>query len=122
MVLDSPLFSDEDRKLIEASNYDPDSKPNFNPLSALLFWDDESPFGISLAGSRVLYTLLMARALMYYDRKLPSDMFDPQYFKSVWDQALASGIRWTGFNRLKLSDEDRQYYLTELQRDRPEGV
>ena len=39
----SSLFSERDRSLIEASNYDPDLKPNYNPLSSLLFWNDEAP-------------------------------------------------------------------------------
>lgn len=67
---DSPLFSEPDRSLIEASNYNR----------------------------------------------------DPQYFKAVWDKAVASNLQWAGFHRLKLSDEDRAYFTSELNLERPEGI
>jgi hypothetical protein len=118
----SSLFSERDRSLIEASNYDPGLKPNYNPLSSLLFWNDEAPRGISPKAYDVLEALWLARAILYYGYELPSDLLDPQYFRSVWDKAVASGLKWPGFNRLTLSEEDRQYYLAELNRERPEGV
>jgi hypothetical protein len=118
----SPLFSERDRGLIEASNYDPNLKPNFNPLSSLLFWDDEWPCNISPQAHDVLNALWLARALQYYDYKLSTDLLDPQYFRSVWDKAVASGLKWPGFNRLHLSEQDRQYYLAELNCERSEGV
>ncbi len=119
---ESPLFSERDRNLIEASNYDSALKPNFNPLSSLLFWDDEAPRGISPQAYDVLNALWLARALLYYDYKLTTDLLDPQYFKSVWDKAIAANLKWAGFNRLKLSDEDRGYFASELNRERSEGV
>lgn len=119
---DTPLFSDRDRDLIEASNYDRDLKPNFNPLSSVLFWDDEAPRGISPKAYDVLNALWLARALQYYDYKLTTDLLDPQYFKSVWDKAIASNLKWAGFNRLKLRDEDRAYFASELNLERPEGI
>ncbi len=119
---DTPLFSDRDRNLIEASNYNRDLKPNFNPLSSLLFWDDEAPRGISPKAYDVLNALWLARALQYYDYKLATDLLDPQYFKSVWDKAIASNLKWAGFSRLTLSDEDRAYFASELNLERPEGI
>ncbi|HEY9718435.1 MAG TPA: hypothetical protein V6C69_13260 [Trichormus sp.] len=116
------LFSERDRSLIEASNYDPSLKPNYNPLSSLLFWDDEQPHDLSPPAYHVLNALWLARAFLYYGYELPSDLLHPEYFRSVWDKAVASKLKWPGFNRLSLSEEDRQYYLDELNRERPEGI
>ena len=123
MQLDtSLLFSERDRSLIEASTYDPSLKAKFNPLSSFLFWDDEWPRNISPEGQDVLNALWLARTLLYYDYKLSTDLLDPDYFRAVWEKAIASGIKWPGFNRLKLSDQDRQYFHDELNLDRPEGI
>jgi hypothetical protein len=118
----SELFSERDRSLIEASNYDPSLKPNYNPLNSLLFWDDEEPRDISLAGHDVLFALWFARAFLYHGYEIRSALLNPEYFRSVWDKAVASKLKWPGFNRLSLSEEDRQYYLDELNRERPEGI
>jgi hypothetical protein len=122
METDEQLFSERDRSLIEASNYDPNLKPSYNPLSSFLIWADESPQGISPSAYDVLDALWLARAFLYHGYELPSALLDPQYFRSVWDKAIASELKWTGFNRLNLSEEDRQYYLTELNRERSEGI
>jgi hypothetical protein len=122
METDKQLFSERDRSLIEASNYDPSLKPSYNPLSSFLIWADESPQGISPSAYDVLDALWLARAFLYHGYELPSALLDPQYFRSVWDKAIASELKWTGFNRLNLSEEDRQYYITELNRERSEGI
>jgi hypothetical protein len=118
----SGLFSERDRSLIEASKYDPTLKPNYNALSSFLIWEDEQPRDISPAAYDVLDALWLARAFLYHGYELPSDLLDPEYFRSVWDKAVASKLKWPGFNRLSLSEEDRQYYLDELNLERPEGI
>lgn len=122
METDKQLFSDPDRRLIEGSKYDSSLKPSYNPLSSFLVWADEFPRGISPSAYDVLDTLWLARAFLYHGYELPSALLDPQYFRSVWEKAVASGLKWPGFNRLGLSEEDRQYYLTELNRDRSDGI
>ncbi len=85
------------------------NRPNFNPLSSLLFWD-----GITPQAYDDLNALCLARALIYYDYKLTTDLLDSEYFRSVWDKAIASDLKWAGFHRLQLSDEERKYYISEL--------
>lgn len=118
----SELFSERDRSLIEASSYDPSMKPSYNPLSSVLIWADEQPRGISPAAYDVLDALLLARAFLYHGYELPSALLDPEYFRSIWNKAVASKLKWPGFNRLSLSEEDRAYYLAELNRERTEGI
>lgn len=103
------LFIERDLKLIESLVYDPSLKPRFNALSSFLIWEDELPINITPNGIDTLSALCVARAFLFHGLKLP-DHINAADFKQIWDNATDEGIKWPGFNRLKLSNEDSAFY------------
>lgn len=116
MTQTSQLFSDRDRVLVESLIYNPSFEPRFNGIRDYLMWEDELPPGITPDGLEVLTNLWIARACLYHGYELP-DLFDKEFFRSVWQQAIAENLQWPGFKRLTLSNEDKAYYKQKLNQE-----
>ena len=110
------LLSARDRELIESLTYDPSAKPRFCSMRDYLVWPDEEPAGISPTGYEYLTDLLIARALMHHGLELPPPI-KPEFFRKIWEKAQSEGLKWPGFNRLSLNDDDKAYYLKKLQKE-----
>jgi hypothetical protein len=112
-----PLFSERDRRLIEALEYRPALEPGFDEIKACLVWDDERPVGLTPAGYEMLCDLWIIRG--YIHRGIPEERWgiDPAsgYFQDVWRRAQADALRWPGFNRMTLGAADRGYLDRSLQ-------
>ncbi len=117
MTQTKQLFSERDRALIETSVYDSTLEPRFNPLSDYLMWDDELPSNITPDGIDVLSSLWSARSLMYRGLTFSDHPINPEYSQRVWEQAIQEIPNWPGFQRLRLSAEDQQYYAKMLAKD-----
>lgn len=109
MSSETNLFSQEDRKLIEALVFDPSLTPVYNPVSTCLFWDDELPLDATYEARFVIRELWMLRALLHKGLTIESHPFDPESCRQLWDQANKEIPGWTGFKRLTLSEKDRAY-------------
>lgn len=109
MELES-LFTGNDLRLIEALQYDPALKPCFDVMRDCLIWTDERPDGLTPAGYEALIDLWIARSFIHQEKEFSSHTLDPQYFEAIWKRAQAQGFNWPGFNRLTLSDEDKEFY------------
>lgn len=106
---------DADRELLEAGEPDPDAEPLYNDVTSCLVWPDEVPDGLSREGYGYVRDLLVARG--YLHRGIPVDRWDFGYADrwERWNEALASGLRWTGFRRIGLTAAERDLlrrYLT----------
>jgi hypothetical protein len=101
-------LSSDDRERIEAVWFDPDATIAFSEIAGCLVWSDEVPEGLSPAGWDYLRDLLGARG--YLHRGIPAREWDfgsPGRLER-WNEARASGLRWNGFRRLDLGDDERQ--------------
>lgn len=105
------LFSEVDRRLIEAQVFDPKAEPSFEALKACLVWPDECPERISNEGREVLSDLLIVRGFIH--RGVPREQWglDPQFFLDRWAEAQAICLRWNGFRRMSLSESDSAYLM-----------
>ena len=106
-----PLFSDRDRALVEALVFEPALKPGYELLKGCLIWrEDEVPDGLTPDGYETLCDLLVARRFIHLGKPFPSaqSVIGCQ-LQPTWETALASGLKWNGFRRLKLSPEDDRY-------------
>jgi hypothetical protein len=100
-------LSRDDRERIEAVWFDPDATIAFNEITGCLVWSDEVPDGLSPAGHDYVRDLLGARG--YFHLRVPVEEWDFGNTDRIerWNEALASGLRWNGFRRLDLSDDQR---------------
>lgn len=105
-----PLFADRDLGLIESLEYNPELKPRFDHMRECLVWSDEEPSGLTPSGYDALCDLWIARSFLHRGLDFSTYEFSPDYFRTIWDRAIAQGLRWPGFNRLTLNEEDRDYY------------
>jgi len=103
-------FSQRDRALVEALQYDPTLKPEYEILKGCLVWNDERPDNLTPAGYEKLCDLWIARGYIHREEPFSNNQLDPEYFGKAWEEALRDKIRWPGFLRLRLSDEDRRFY------------
>jgi len=107
-------FLGNDLKLIEALVYNPSLEPSFDVMRDALVWDDERPDGLSREGYEKLCDLWIVRSLIHRGISFTDWPLDPEYFGTVWSQAQKQGFKWPGFNRLHLSQKDREYYEKSL--------
>ena len=105
-----PYFSDRDRAVIEALQYNADASPAFELLKSCLVWPDERPKNITPEGYEKLCDLWIARACLHRGQPVGSGTLDPTSMQRAWQEALDDKISWPGFRRLKLSPEDQAYY------------
>ncbi len=103
------LFSEQDKRIIESTPFNPHLKPIFNAMRSHLFWEDEIPRGLTVHALEIIGDLQIARAHLYHGLSLHR-LLDPNVFILVWNQALSENVRWSGFERLELSSEDKAYY------------
>jgi hypothetical protein len=107
-------FSGRDLRLIESLTYEPTSEPSYDLIKDALIWDDERPHGLTPDGYEKLCDLWIARSFLHKRIPFSSWKLDPIFFENVWSEAIEQGFSWPGFNRLELSEKDKQYY--EIQR------
>jgi hypothetical protein len=117
---EEPLFAGNDLRLIESLVYNPDLKPSYSYMRDHLVWQDERPDGLTPEGYESLCDLFIARSFVQRGREFSSHPLDPEYFAKVWKRALAQAFRWPGFNRLRLSEQDKTYY-EQMTKDAAEG-
>jgi hypothetical protein len=111
-----PLFKDaDDLRQIESLVFDPNLEPSYDIVKGCLVWSDERPKTLTPAGYESLYDLLVARSFLHRGLDFSAYDLSPDYFRKVWDKALAQGFKWPGFNRLTLSEKDKAYYEQELE-------
>lgn len=105
------LFSEVDRRLIEAQVFDPEAAPSFEVMKSCLVWPDECPEHISNEGREVLYDLLIVRGFLHRGVPLERWGLDPQFFLYRWEEAQATELLWNGFRRMHLSESDSAYLM-----------
>ena len=105
-----PLFIGEDLRLIESLAYNSDLKPSYDHLKNCLVWEDERAEGLSPIGYENLCDLWIARSFIHRGMSFSEHRLDPNYFQTVWERALGQKLKWPGFARLTLCEEDKNYY------------
>jgi hypothetical protein len=108
-------FHGKDLEIIESLIYQPELEPAFDVMRGALVWIDERPDGLSSKGYEKLIDLWIVRSCIHRGISLSDGTLDPEYFEKAWSEARAQKFSWPGFNRLKLSEEDRIYYMKELE-------
>jgi len=108
--LSGPLFTGNDLQLIESLVRDPKLEPAFDYPKNCLVWSDERPDGLTRAGYEALADLLMARSFIHQGKDFSTYTISPDYFKNIWDRAMAHPFKWPGFDRLELSASENAYY------------
>ena len=110
MDLEKPLFSEQDKELIESLVFDTSLMPEFNAVSTCLYWDDELPGNISREGLKMVRILWMARG--YVHQGLPFDDYKPgpEFIRRIWEKATEEVPDWPGFKRLVLNKKDKEYF------------
>ena len=100
-------LSAADRELLEASVPGPAATVAFHEILGCLVWSDEVPPGLSPAGQDYVRDLLGARG--YIHRGTPVEAWDFGATDRLerWNEALRTGLRWMGFQRLLLGPEHR---------------
>ena len=112
------VFKGKDLDLIQSLVYEPSLEPMYCSFRMYLHWPDELPSGISTEGYESLCDLWTARACRYHGLTLPESL-NPATFTRVWDRAIAQGLLWPGFQRLKLGETDKKYFLEMLEQENP---
>ena len=112
--LDS-FLTQADRALIEGSTFNPALRPSFEVIKSCLIWADERPRELSRSGSQFIARLWVVRAFMH--QGIPPEHWgvDPTPFEKAWRAAQSAGLKWPGFMRLNLSEEDARYFKTSLE-------
>lgn len=113
------LFSENDRGLIEAAQFDSSLEPRFNALSATLVWEDEIPSNITPDAYDVLSSLWVARSLMHRGLTFADHPINPEASQRIWEQAVLEIPNWPGFKRLALSEKERVFYEQMLAEENP---
>ena len=104
------LFSQEDRERIDSLVFDSSLTPEFNAVSACLFWDDELPSNMTREGRNVVRLLWIVRSLPHRGLTFDDDDLDPEACRRLWEQATEEIPLWPGFKRLTLSEKDKAYF------------
>lgn len=100
-------FAPKDRLLLERLEFDADATPAFDAVKGCLVWPDERPDGLSSEGYGILCDLWAARGMMHVGET------PPESYRETWERARRT-LRWPGFQRIQLSEEDRRYLEAEL--------
>jgi hypothetical protein len=116
-----PIFSEKDLQIIESQVYDPALTPSYESIKACLIWADEIPHGLSLDGYSILEILWIGRSLLHRGLSLADDPINPAHVQSTWTRAQQQGLKWIGFKRLVISDEDRAYYMKAMKDEEEAG-
>ena len=103
-----------DRALIEGSTFNPALRPSFEVIKSCLIWEDERPSELSRSGSQFIARLWVVRSFIH--QGIPPERWgvDPTPFENAWRAAQSAGLKWPGFMRLNLSEEDARYLKTSL--------
>jgi hypothetical protein len=112
------VFKGKDLDLIQSLVYDSSLEPMYCSFRMYLHWPDELPSGITPEGYETLCDLWIARACLYHGITLDQSL-DQAVFTRVWDRAIAQGLQWPGFQRLKLSNIDQSYFQKMLNQENP---
>jgi hypothetical protein len=110
------MLSTTDRALVEGLDFDPAATPAYNEITACLVWPDELPDGLTPYGYEYMRDLLGARGFIH--RAIPIESWDRGWTDRVdrWNEALRGGLRWNGFLRIALTQEQRdllEHHLTD---------
>jgi hypothetical protein len=116
---DLPELSQADVAALADAPFDPHAAPKYEAVKGCLVWADELPDVLSSGGRRFVYRLLAARSYLYRAIPLNGRL---GYLGDHWQRALTSGMKWNGFLRLQLSDQDRVFLDEEMRRERDEGL
>ncbi len=109
-----PLFSEQDKELIESLVFDSSLMPEFNAISACLYWDDELPEDVTVEGMKVVRQLWMARGYLHRGLTFDDHDLNPEALRRFWEQATKEIPDWPGFKRLVLNKKDQAYFETWL--------
>jgi hypothetical protein len=104
------LFSEKDKELIESLVFDSSLAPEFNAVSACLYWDDEISWYMTPAGIKIVRLLWIARSLLHRGLTCDDHDFNPEACRQLWKQATEEIPDWPGFKRLVLSKKDKEYF------------
>lgn len=99
-----------DLELIEALVYQPELKPSYDVMRDALVWRDEWTNDLSSEGFEKMCKLWIARSFIHRGIPFSSYKLNSGLLERVWSEAKTQGFKWTGFNRLELSQQDREYY------------
>ncbi|CAN5317855.1 hypothetical protein BH11CYA1_BH11CYA1_41260 [soil metagenome] len=108
--MSEPVLHGNDLVLIESLVFDSSLKPTYSAIRNHLMWADEMPDGLTPDGYTTLCNLWIARSFIHRGLDFSSHPVDPEYITNFWNRALEQKFKWTGFERLSLSEEDRAYY------------
>jgi len=103
-------FFGRDLELIEALVYQPELKPSYDVMRDALVWRDEWTNDLSSEGFEKVCKLWTARSFIHRGIPFSSYKLNPDLLERVWFEAKTQGFKWTGFNRLELRQQDREYY------------
>jgi|KBSSwiStaDraftv2_1062776.scaffolds.fasta_scaffold3232354_2 hypothetical protein len=101
------MLGTTDRRLVENLFFDADATAAFNEVTGCLVWSDELPDGLSPDGFATMRDLLSARGLLH--RGIPIEDWQGGFsgLADTWNAAVRSRLRWTGFQRIELTQEQR---------------
>ena len=103
-------FTEQEKKEIELVKFDPLLKPMYDPMRDCLFWEDDYPPNWGWGNEKIV-DLLIAR--LFIHKGLPKSNWyaiaPTDYFVNAWESAIKQGVKWPGFNRLQLSQDDIGY-------------
>lgn len=112
-------FTKLELEAFQKLEFDPKSRPYFDPMRYCLRWEDEEPEYMSKDIYEKFLDLLIARNYIHIGR--PKDKWycvqPANYFSDFWDYAIETIPDWPGFKRIELSESDRKYLETEVSRD-----
>ena len=91
-------LSPSDRASIEAAAFDPEATIAFHEILGCLVWSDEIPDELTNDGHAYLRELLGIRGALH--RGEDADL-------ATWNLARMTGLRWNGFERLVLTEHER---------------
>jgi hypothetical protein len=102
-------FSQLDRPCVTRLVYDPTCEPSYDIMKACLVWPDERPDRISNDGYELVGDLWIFRGFLH--RGVPRHEWglNPDYFETVWKNALDDVPCWPGFRRIELSSLERLF-------------
>ena len=91
-------LSPDDRAAVEALPFDPSAEVMYHEILGCLVWSDELPDDITSDGLSYLRDLLGIRGAIHRGEDADLD---------TWNLARMTGLRWNGFQRLVLTEEQR---------------
>jgi NAD-dependent deacetylase len=109
-LLDSEFhFSREDRDILASQKADPNATCHYETHRGCLFWSDEMVWSdeiishLSPRGKNLLDYLIIARGLIHRGER------DFSNYWTCWQNAIKDGVKWIGFERIKLNAKDAAY-------------